>query len=152
MSGISAKAILVGVFIDVVGCLVAGLGFTIIYGGALNAAGVPLSEVQQRILADPSFFGVQIVLSLPFIMAGGYAAGRLAPGREVLHSCLMGVTGIVVSLAIGRLTPSSEVIEPAWFYPLAYGLTVPTAVLGGYFAQRRTQRRQALGIREETSL
>jgi hypothetical protein len=152
VSGISAKAILVGGFIDIMGCMVAGLAFTIIYGGALQAAGVPLSEVQQRIFSDPSYFGVQILLSLPFIMAGGYAAGRLAPGREVLHSCLMGVTGIVVSLAIVRLTPSPPINEPAWFYPLAYGLTVPTAVLGGYFAQRRTQRRQAIGIRGVTQL
>jgi len=70
-------------------------------------------------------------------VVGGYITARLAPERPVKHALILGVVGLVLSVAgaVGTWNAGPE-FGPRW-YPLVLVLiAVPTAWLGGKLRTR----------------
>ena len=72
-------------------------------------------------------------------MLGGFVAARLAKEKELKHAGLVGVLSIVTGLLPHIL--GSSVREPLWYSAIAYMLTLPVAMLGGYFGKFLNLRR-----------
>ena len=72
--------------------------------------------------------GYRIIYSV----IGAYVAARLAPYRPMWHAMVLGVAGLVVSIAGAALTWNHEPpLGPHW-YPVAVALiSLPCAWLGG---------------------
>ena len=63
-------------------------------------------------------------------VAGGYIAARLAPHNPIRHAVVLGVVGLILSLA-GAIATIPMDLGPAW-YPIALALTaLPGSWLGG---------------------
>jgi hypothetical protein len=77
MASISLKAVGIGSVIDVGGTIVFGFVYNFVYAVMLAVQGVAPSEMQQRMLQDPSYFPVALLIGLVFVTAGGYVAGGL---------------------------------------------------------------------------
>ena len=135
MPSINIKAVVIGTVIDVGGSLLAGLLFTVVYTVMLLAEGVSRADVQQRMVTDPSFYVVSVILGLGFLAGGALVAARMARAREVLHAGLVGVVAIATGLFF--VLAGDTTMWPSWYIPVSFGLTLPVALLTGYVARRR---------------
>jgi len=135
MSSISIKAIAIGSLIDIGGSMLTGGVYTFVYAILLASENVPPEEMQRRVLADPAYYIITLIMGLAFMVLGGYVAARIARAREIMHAFWVGVVAIGISLLF--LSGADTSMYPAWYLPVSFGLTVPAAVLGGYVAQRR---------------
>jgi hypothetical protein len=136
MSGISIKAVAIGVAIDLGGGLLAALGFSLVYGVVLMAQGAPVDDVQRRMLADQSFYVAEVIIGTGFLAGGALAAARIARAREVAHAGLVGVVGLVIAGGFALVSNPDPPTWPSWYMPVSFGVTLPVALLTGYVAQR----------------
>ena len=136
---ISIKAIVVGLITDIGGSLITGIIVGIIFGVIISASqvkqGVPPAELRnvdyEGILrANPVFYPLSVMVALGFTFLGGWVTGRIAKTKEILNATIMGL----LSLVIGLLFLESMKADPLWYKLVAYGLTVPAAMVGGYVA------------------
>jgi len=66
-------------------------------------------------------------------VAGGYAAGRLAPSRPARHALTLGVAALAFGVAVSFAMWSTA---PLWYHVLGWVLAVPSALAGGRLAER----------------
>jgi membrane protease YdiL (CAAX protease family) len=76
---------------------------------------------------------VSLLVGLAMTALGGYVAGAIAGRRSLAHAFWVGVLSTATGLVLNRLFKASD---PAWYTVLAYGLTIPAALLGGYLHRR----------------
>ena len=67
-----------------------------------------------------------------YTVIGSYVAARLAPDRPMWHAMVLGVVGLVVSLAGAAVTWNTQPpVGPHWYALLIAGISIPCAWLGG---------------------
>lgn len=141
MSGLSIKAVAIGLLIDIGGGLLAGTFFTGIYTAMLMSQGVPPADLAHRIMADKSFYAATVILGNGFLAGGAFVAARIARHREVAHAAVVGVLGIVISRVLAFGSGVDATLYPSWYRPVLYGVALPVALLAGYMAQRLAKPR-----------
>jgi drug/metabolite transporter (DMT)-like permease len=76
-----------------------------------------------------------------YTVIGSYVAARLAPDRPMWHAMVLGVVGLVVSIAGAAATWTTEPpVGPHWYALLIAAISIPCAWLGGRI--REMQLRQ----------
>jgi putative membrane protein (TIGR04086 family) len=92
---------------------------------------------------DPLAFGLIGILATAL---GGYVAGRIARGRQVLHGVVVAVTSLLLGFAL-QLALDGRVLLYGWDI-LFVVLMIPAGALGGYVAYclRKAVRPPAPGV------
>jgi drug/metabolite transporter (DMT)-like permease len=71
-----------------------------------------------------------------YTIIGSYIAARLAPDRPMWHAMVLGVVGLVVSLAGAAATWNHEPsLGPHWYALAIAAISLPCAWLGGKFRE-----------------
>lgn len=129
-------AIVVGFVVDIAG--------TILTGGAVIVAAIVVASIQsdgknQDFVAswsrDPVYLVALIGIGVVWVIAGGFAAGMIARRDYLRHAAWVGITTTAWALLFA-LPPESEPAPPVWFEMTSYAISIPSAILGGYLAQR----------------
>jgi hypothetical protein len=136
MPSLSIKAIAVGALIDIGGSMVVGGAYTLVYALLLASQNVPPEELQRRVLADPAYYVITLLMGLAFMAVGAYVAGRIARVREMAHALWVGLVAVIVSVPLVAAADTSA--YPSWYLPVSFALTIPAALVGGQIARRRT--------------
>jgi hypothetical protein len=138
MSGerrINSRAVFLGVVADIGSSFAVGAVLSVAIAVVLLPQGVAPQELMER-MQDPVVLIVSMVLGFCCTVFGGFVAGRVAGRSEVAHAGLVGVIGLLFGLLfIGSF--------PLWYNVVAFGGTVPFALLGGCLAtigRARTRR------------
>lgn len=109
-------AILLGSFVDVI--------------STSAGAGLVLLFVDYALIA-------LLLFGLAMTALGGYTAAAVAGRRSLAHGLGVGILSTIIGFGLGRLVGDSMSIElPSWYNPVAYALTIPAAVLGGWLRRR----------------
>jgi drug/metabolite transporter (DMT)-like permease len=73
-----------------------------------------------------------------YTILGSYIAARLAPDRPMWHAMVLGVVGLVVSIAGAVATWNAQPsIGPHWYALLIAAISIPCAWLGGMIRERQ---------------
>ena len=73
-----------------------------------------------------------------YTILGSYIAARLAPDRPMWHAMVLGVVGLVVSIAGAVATWNTQPpIGPHWYALLIAAISIPCAWLGGMIRERQ---------------
>jgi drug/metabolite transporter (DMT)-like permease len=73
-----------------------------------------------------------------YTILGSYIAARLAPDRPMWHAMVLGVVGLVVSIAGALATWNTQPpIGPHWYALLIAAISIPCAWLGGMIRERQ---------------
>jgi len=114
-----------------VGAVIAGILVTVVFSigtdvamyafGLIPPLGQPMSDAHWPLL-----------LATVYGIAGAWLTARLAPDRPMLHSLVLGLLGLVLSIIGAAATWNAEPsLGPKW-YPLALiVIALPTAWVGG---------------------
>jgi hypothetical protein len=88
---------------------------------------------------DPGLNLLALVYRCMYAVVGGYIAARLAPHHPMRHALVLGVMGLVLSLA-GAIATIPMDLGPDW-YPIALALTaLPCTLLGGFLHRNKAAR------------
>jgi hypothetical protein len=113
------------VFAGVVAVFILSLGTDVV----MHATGIFPPWFQAM---SGALFMLALAYRIVYGVAGGYIAARLPPDRPMLHAMVLGVVGLVLSIAgaVGTGNRGPE-FGPKW-YPLALVVTaLPCAWVGG---------------------
>ena len=91
----------------------------------LHATGVFRPLGQQM---SDALFLVALAYRIVFGVAGCYITARLAPGRPMWHALVLGVIGLVVSIAGAVVMWEAG---PAWYSLAVIAISMPCAWVGG---------------------
>jgi hypothetical protein len=127
---ISLFALAVGTGVGVAG---ATLGSVVI--GLMMLLLPPPSTATGNPVYAPPYSLVAQVAGFVITFLAGYAAGRRAKERALLHGGIVG--GIILAIGGASLLMSSE--APLPFVVASAALTLPAAALGGWAAERRSR-------------
>ncbi len=73
-----------------------------------------------------------------YTVIGSYIAARLAPDRPMWHAMVLGIVGLVVSLAATVGTWNSKPpLGPHWYAVAIAAISIPCAWLGGKLRERQ---------------
>jgi drug/metabolite transporter (DMT)-like permease len=73
-----------------------------------------------------------------YTILGSYIAARLAPDRPMWHAMVLGVVGLVVSIAGAVATWNMQPpVGPHWYALLIAAISIPCAWLGGMIRERQ---------------
>lgn len=73
-----------------------------------------------------------------YTILGSYIAARLAPDRPMWHAMMLGVVGLVVSIAGAVATWNTQPpIGPHWYALLIAAISIPCAWIGGVIRERQ---------------
>ena len=73
-----------------------------------------------------------------YTVIGSYIAARLAPDRPMWHAMVLGIVGLVVSLAAAVGTWNHEPpLGPHWYAVAIAAISIPCAWLGGKLRERQ---------------
>ncbi|MDP9205141.1 MAG: hypothetical protein M3P12_06760 [Gemmatimonadota bacterium] len=76
-----------------------------------------------------------------YAVLGSYVAARLAPDRPMWHAMVLGVVGLVVSIAGAVATWNTEPpVGPHWYALAVAAISIPCAWLGGKIRERQLGR------------
>jgi hypothetical protein len=133
MKNFSIKAMALGCFADWAGTAAFGLVFGIIAVGFQTGRGMGVEQaagfLQQWSLTSAGTM-FSILSGLVFTGLGGYVAARISPRDTLVNSFLVGCIAILTGLPfVGNVPPAMVV--------LSISLSVPAAVLGGFFYTRK---------------
>lgn len=85
---------------------------------------------------DPGLNLLALSYRIVYAVAGSYLAARFAPRSPMRHALVLGVLGLIVSVA-GAIATIPMDLGPAW-YPIGLALTaLPCGWLGGVLHSRR---------------
>jgi hypothetical protein len=91
-------------------------------------------------LYDPRLNLLALAYRSVYAVVGSYVAARLAPRNPMRHAVVLGVVGVVLSVA-GAIATIPMNLGPAW-YPIALALAaLPCAWLGGVLHRRTPDER-----------
>lgn len=86
-------------------------------------------------------FLVATAYRVVYTILGSYIAARLAPDRPMWHAMVLGVVGLVVSIAGAVATWNTQPpIGPHWYALLIAAISIPCAWLGGMIRERQLRR------------
>ena len=139
MKKLNFYAITAGAAADMFGTLMVSIFIGAIASGILLARGVPEDEIGVQLAGNPQVLLWGVVLGLLASVLGGVVAARIARYRELMHAACAGGVGLVLSTVSAVLSP---VVLPTWYVITGYGLVVPAAALGGWFARIWNERTQ----------
>ena len=129
-------AIVVGFVVDIAGTLLTGGGVIV---AALVVATIQSGGKNQDFVAswsrDPVYLLTLMGIGVVWVIAGGFAAGMIARRDYLRHAAWVGITTTAWALLF-ELLPESEPAPPVWFKMASYAVSIPSAILGGYLAQR----------------
>jgi hypothetical protein len=117
----------------VVAGLVAIFAITTATDVALHASGI-FPGWDQR-MSDP-LFALATAYRVGYGVLGSYITGRLAPDRPMRHALVLGVIGVVLSIA-GAIALGDR--GPAWYSLAVIAMSMPCAWVGGFYARRATR-------------
>jgi hypothetical protein len=104
-----------------------------LFGGPSFGSGLSdeqMREALQVLFQDARYLTFALIFGTASTVLGGYLAARLAGAVPYFNALAFGVLGLTVSmLTSGEL--------PLWFKVMAFGLTLPAALLGGHIAKLR---------------
>lgn len=92
--------------------------------GAVDATG--------RMASGP-LLGLTLAYVAVYAVAGCYLAARLAPNAPMRHALVLGVLGLLFTLAATAATWS---LAPAWYHGVSLAVVMPYAWLGGLLRER----------------
>ena len=121
-----------------IGALLAGFLAIVILSTAtdmaLHATGI-YPPINERMSSD-KLFVLATAYRIIFGIAGCYLAARLAPDRPMKHALILGVVGLVLSIAGAAAMWDAG---PAWYSLAIIAISLPCAWVGGKFVliQRR---------------
>ena len=107
---------------------------------AATIMGVPLSTAMTDERPPALYSAVNLVLSLPAAILGGYATASVARRARLIHAVILGVlvlvlgAGYQLSQLVGRVEGS--VTEPVWYLLLLPALGFLGALVGGFLRAR----------------
>ena len=125
------------VFAGVVAVFILSLGTDVV----MHATGIYPPWFQPM---TGAMFMVALTYRIVYGIAGGYIAARVAPDRPMLHALVLGVVGLLLSIAgtAGTWNRGPE-FGPKW-YPLALVATaLPCAWVGGKICVAQVRARAA---------
>lgn len=132
--GSMVRALVVGTLIEVVGTLIVGLGFGIVYGAILGASGMDQAEAEAALRALDPWSGPGLVASAlgAFVSVfAGFAAAALAHRSDYVAVAAM--AGISVSLGLLGGGASEESVGAVLGLS---AVTVAMVFLGGWLHVR----------------
>ncbi len=87
-------------------------------------------------MREPALLLLALAYRTAYGVVGGYLAARFAPRNPIRHALVLGVIGLVLSVA-GAIAMIPMNLGPAW-YPIALALTaLPGCWLGGALYRKR---------------
>jgi hypothetical protein len=126
LSDIKIKAVIVGVIVDNAGTLL----IMTTLAAALVSTGLSEDAVMGRMKGTSGLL-LGLIIGLSFTVLGGFFAGKIASGAEVLHGALVAVVGMIMALIF------REGGSPLWFDIAGFVGMLPAGITGGYLAQKR---------------
>jgi drug/metabolite transporter (DMT)-like permease len=73
-----------------------------------------------------------------YTVLGSYIAARLAPAWPMWHAMVLGVVGLVVSIAgAAAMWNTNPPVGPHWYALLIAAISIPCAWLGGWIRERQ---------------
>lgn len=129
----SIKAVIYGLLLDIIGTNAASFLIGIVTTTISAIAGTRPDDLTAPFSSSGSLFGVSLVIGLLFTMSGGFLTAHIAKKLELKHAFVMGSLSAFISLIVGSAQVQNE------YQAMALLLTIPAALLGGYF--RRISRK-----------
>jgi hypothetical protein len=125
---------LLGLLTDIGGSICVGLVLGVVIGVIAATSGdVSPNHVavvrQNFALKLIGLFGTTFFTAL-----GGYVAGRIARSAPLANSLALGIVSLLLAILVAALLPG---VSPLWKIIAGCIITVPAALLGGYFASRQ---------------
>ena len=91
---------------------------------------------------EPSLNLLALSYRVAFTVLASYLTARLAPHSPMRHAWILGFVGLFLG-SVGVITTLPMKFGPAW-YPIAIALTaLPCAWLGGWYAAKQLEERDA---------
>lgn len=106
-----------------------------LFGGPTFGSGMSEEEIRsalQVLFQDVRYLALALISGTASTVLGGYLAARLARAVPYFNALAFGVLGLTVSMLLGGDFPT-------WFKVMAFGITLPAALLGGHIAKLRMQ-------------
>jgi hypothetical protein len=130
-------AVVVGCLVDIFSSTVAGVAFGMIVGIVLVVQGVRLEQIQQVFSNSAAVQFIGLLIGACGSILGGYVAAWMARQRELLHALATGIASLTIGIAMLSLQFLSPipVAQPVWTTIMAFILTVPAAICGGWLRQ-----------------
>jgi hypothetical protein len=117
---------------------------TLLFGGIVASIvagdGASQDEVIARFNDSLGLLLSTFAVGLGFTAVGGYVAAAIAKDRPIRHAAMVGVLSLLTSLSLSLAGPSDG---PLWLQLAGYALTVPAAVLGGWFRATPAEGKRA---------
>jgi hypothetical protein len=125
----------------VVAGAVAGIVVTLVTDAVLHKAGIFPPQGQP---ATDGALALATAYRTIYGVGGAYLTARLAPSRPMLHVTILGVLGLIASLAGAIATWNKmEIYGPHWYPVALVVLALPQSWLGGWLGETKASR--ALG-------
>lgn len=135
-------AVFVGWFVDVVSSNVGGVVLGIVWGIFQIAQGANWAQFQQSLSSSTGLFVGGLLIGVCGSVLGGFVAAWMAKHRELQHALATGVLSLLTGIAMMSLNSFSPIpiSQPAWISVLAFAVTVPAALFGGWLRCRIARR------------
>jgi hypothetical protein len=133
MHNISIRAVVLATLAVIGVDIVSNFLLIRLFDGPSFGSGLSDEQIRRELevlLQDARYLTFALILGTASTVLGGYLAARLARSVPYFNALAFGVLG----LALGLLT-SGDV--PIWFKVIAFGFTLPAALLGGHIAKLR---------------
>lgn len=135
MTRFDPKAIIIAMLLSLALDVVGGVALVVGFGVQVTAQMTP-EETQaaiQAVTGTDGFMFASLLYGTATTVFGGFVAARVARSHPYFNALAVGVLGLVLGLAMGGEAPF-------WFEALAFLVSVPAALAGGYLAVRRPVR------------
>ena len=131
-----AKAIIVGLLVDVIGSVVVGIVLGVVVAVVAVAKGGASPEALGALRANVFVKGFGLIGTTFFTALGGYIAARLSKPNGIRNAVAVGVLSLLLGIALAALMPG---VTPRWKLIAGLVVTVPAAFFGGRIATGRAQ-------------
>jgi hypothetical protein len=135
-----AKAVIVGLLVDVVGSVVVGIILGVLVAIIAIIKGGASPESLGALRANVLVKAVGLVGTTCFTALGGYVAARLSKPNEMKNAVAVGVLSLLLAIGLAAVMPG---ITPRWKLIAGLIVTVPAAFIGGRIATGRAQQTAA---------
>ena len=126
LKGISIKAILIGLVVDIMGSIISGFILGLILGLFYAMQRMSAEQIADKMKAPPVMIA-GLIIGFVFTFIGGFIVGRIAKKSEILNACIMGLIGVLLGVCFATY-------HPLWFNAISFTLTIPIAASGGFVA------------------
>lgn len=137
--GSPAKAILVGLAVDIGGSLVGGMISLVAWSIMLGAGGASSEEIDRFFRDSSTFQWVSLCTGLAFTGLGAYVAARIANRAEYRFALMLGLCSMAFGELMLRLL--ADVDYPEWARLVGTLAILPVAFLGGHLRVLEKERR-----------